>query len=64
MLEGLTKYWGFYIVAAPDSNDVGVADLDYALNQVEMYNNWLSDIRSLPPREQVRQTQSNRRIAR
>ena len=27
MLEGLTKYWGFYLVAIPDPTEVVVRDL-------------------------------------
>ena len=30
-MEALTKYWGFYFVATPDVNGVGIRDLRDAL---------------------------------
>jgi hypothetical protein len=55
MLEGLTKYWGFYFVAVPDANSVGVRDLQDTLKNVAGYDEWMSDLRSLPPGELARQ---------
>lgn len=37
MLEGLTKYWGFYLVAVWDVNGVGIQDLHDALVEVNVY---------------------------
>ena len=34
LLEGLTKSWGLYFVAARDNNGVGVNDLEAALGDV------------------------------
>jgi hypothetical protein len=44
IMEALTKYWGFYFVAAPDSRNVGVGDLRYALDEVTQYTEWKSDL--------------------
>ena len=63
MIEGLTKYWGFYFVAVPDANGVGVGDLQDALNNVAEYGAWMSDLRPLPPRERARQNELNSQIA-
>jgi hypothetical protein len=57
MMEALTKYWGFYFVAVPDSNGVGVTDFHDALDGVAMYNEWIPDLRTLD--EMQRPTQSN-----
>jgi hypothetical protein len=44
MMEGLTKYWGFYFVAAQDANGVGVPDFQDALYEVTKHQQWLSDL--------------------
>jgi hypothetical protein len=62
MMEGLTKYWGFYFVAVPDANGVGVRDLQDTLKDF-WYEEWMSDLRSLPPGERARQNEINSRIA-
>ena len=63
MLEGLTKYWGFYFVAVPDDNNVGIRDLQNVLNDVAEYDEWVSDLRSLPPEELAGQNDINSGIA-
>ena len=62
-MEGLTKYWGFYFVATPDANGVGVRDLKDALDNVAEHEAWISDITPLLPGERVRQNELNSRIA-
>ena len=47
-MEGLTKYWGFYLVAIPDVNGVGVRDLQDALGDIAGYREWMLDLRPLP----------------
>ena len=47
MLEGLTKYWGFYLVAVPDANGVGINDFAEALAQFTEYWEWVTNLRSL-----------------
>jgi hypothetical protein len=44
-LEGLTKFWGLYFVAARDNNGVGVNDLEAALGDVGQYEDWTVDVR-------------------
>jgi hypothetical protein len=63
MLEGLSKYWGFYIVAVPDVNGVGVSDLYLALEGVNKYNGWVPDISLLSSAERVNQNKTNSNIA-
>jgi hypothetical protein len=62
MLEGLTKYWGFYLVAIPDANGVGITDLHHALERVTEYDTWNSDLSSLPSEKRRNQDELNRRI--
>jgi hypothetical protein len=63
MLEGLTKYWGFYLVAAPDVSGVGVRDLKDALDRVAQYTEWKSDLRTVDIGERAAQEEVNSRIA-
>ena len=63
MLEGLTKYWGFYFVATPDINGVGNCDLRDALDAIADYSEWESDLERLNPKERVTQQKVNRQIA-
>jgi hypothetical protein len=51
MLEGLTKYWGFYLVAAPDANGVGVRDLREVLRDLPRYTGWVSDLENVSTEE-------------
>jgi hypothetical protein len=37
MMEGFTKYWGYYLVAVLDANGVGIQDLLDALVEVNLY---------------------------
>jgi len=64
MLEGLTKYWGFYFVAAQDINKVGIRDLADALDRIGEDAQWVSDLRSVSPRKRALQNDLNKRIAR
>jgi hypothetical protein len=61
-MEGLTKYWGFYLVAAPDVNGVGIRDLQNALDFVARDCKWVSDLRDLSPEKRAGQNDVNRRI--
>jgi len=63
MLEALTKYWGFYLVAIPDINGVGVRDFQDALEEVSQYSGWVSDLQNLNRREQADQEVVNSQIA-
>ena len=63
MLEGLTKYWGFYFVAIPDVNRVGVRDFKDTLNRFAEDEEWIPDLRRLPPGERVLQNRHNSQIA-
>lgn len=63
MLEALTKYWGFYMVATPDINGVGVRDVLDALDNIGEYQEWESDLRHLPSEKRDAQHDINRRIA-
>ena len=63
MLEGLTKYWGFYFVAVPDVNGVGVRDLRDVLGDVAEYREWISDLRPLSSEERAVQSDLNSLIA-
>jgi hypothetical protein len=62
-LEGLTKYWGFYLVAAPDVSGVGVRDLRNALNDVTQYSDWQSDLEKVDAGKRARQHEVNSQIA-
>jgi hypothetical protein len=63
MMEGLTKYWGFYFVVAPDVNGVGVRDLQDALDEVALDEEWMSDLRPLSSKQQASQNELNYLIA-
>jgi hypothetical protein len=43
LMEGLSQHWGFYFVAAPDTNSVGVSDMKEALESVQDYPSWTED---------------------
>jgi hypothetical protein len=45
-LEGFTKSWGLYFVAARDYNGVGVNDLEAAMDDIGRHQDWTKDIRS------------------
>jgi hypothetical protein len=60
MLECFTRYWGFYFVAAQDINEVGVRDLQEALDDGA---EGITDLRSLPPKERADPNKENRKIA-
>jgi len=64
MLEGLTKYWGFYFVAVPDIKRVGIPDLEQSLQRMAEDPQWVSDLRGLSPDKRAGQNDLNRRIAR
>jgi len=63
ILEVLTKHWGFYFVAAPDINGVGVSDLYYALEEVANYYEWVSDLDKVPAERRRGQDKCNSQIA-
>ena len=62
-MEVLTKYWGFYFVATPDSNGVGIRDLQDALQLVASYLEWVPDLNKVPPEKRTAQNDVNKRIA-
>jgi hypothetical protein len=47
ILESLTSYWGYYLVAVPDANGVGVRDMQQALLGLKDYEEWHSDLTSI-----------------
>ena len=62
-MEALTVYWGFYLVATPDVNGVGIRDLHDALDLVAEYRQWDPNLRPLTPEERIAQDEINRQIA-
>ena len=62
-MEALTIYWGFYLVATPDVNGVGIRDLHDALDLVAAYRQWVPDLRALAPEECTAQNNINNQIA-
>ena len=62
-MEGLTKFWGFYFVAVPDANGVGVRDFKDALNNVATYEEWKANLDTLHPAERTSQSELNSQIA-
>ena len=62
MLEGLTKYWGFYLVAIPDSTEVGVRDLRTVLDEFPQYLEWVSDLRPVDVGKRATQQTINSQI--
>jgi len=63
MLEVLTKYWGFYFVAMPDINRVGIPDLSDALIRMAWDPQWVSDLRGVFPNNRAAQNDLNSWIA-
>jgi hypothetical protein len=63
ILEGLTKYWGFYFVATPGINDIGVPDLAEALVDIAKDPQWVSNLRDVSPDNRAAQNELNSRIA-
>jgi hypothetical protein len=63
MLESLTKYWGFYFVAAPDVNGVGVRDLQDVLDEVAEDREWISDLSPLSSEKRAVQSNLNSLVA-
>ncbi|KIM47458.1 hypothetical protein M413DRAFT_200359 [Hebeloma cylindrosporum] len=63
MLEVLTKYWGFYLVAVRDVNGVGVRDMHDALKEVTKDGEWMTDLRYLPAEQRANQGKDNHLIA-
>jgi len=63
MFESLTKFWGFYLVAIPDSNGVGVRDLQDALEDIANYHEWVPDLTTLSLENRAIQNNVNSRIA-
>jgi hypothetical protein len=64
MLEGLTKYWGFYFVAIPHVSEVGVQDFQDALDDVAVDPEWVSDLETIDIAKRGAQGDVNSRIAR
>lgn len=62
-MEGLIKYWGFYLVAVPDVNGVGIRDLRNALDLVANYRGWVSDLHWVSPGQRAAQNDINSQIA-
>ena len=63
-MEGLTKYWGFYLVASPDASGVGVRDLQDALDDIARCSEWRSDLKEINDvGERARQEKINSKIA-
>jgi hypothetical protein len=62
MLEGLTKYWGFYLVVAPDANGVGVRDLIEVLQELPGYTGWVSDLEKVSIEERATRQAANSQI--
>ena len=49
LLEGLTKYWGFYFVTAQDVRKVSVFDMmNNALDSMPTYEGWTQNLKSVP----------------
>jgi hypothetical protein len=63
MLEGLTEYWGFYLVAVWAVNGVGIRDLHDTLVEVDQYEEWMSNPCLLPPKQRASQNKVNSLIA-
>ena len=63
MLEGFTKYWGFYFVASPVVKGVGILDFRIALDDVAQYPEWVSDLELVEDGKRAAQNELNSRIA-
>jgi len=61
-MEALTVYWGFYLVATPDANGVGIRDLQDALELVAHYREWVPDLKQVPAEKRAAQDEVNNRI--
>ncbi|KAF8523132.1 hypothetical protein BU17DRAFT_86285 [Hysterangium stoloniferum] len=64
ILEGLTKYWGFYFVAVQDTNGVGIKDLEDALNGIRSYREWVNDLNPFESQVRYKISDSNIQISR
>ncbi|KAF8522941.1 hypothetical protein BU17DRAFT_86519 [Hysterangium stoloniferum] len=64
ILEGLTKYWGFYFVSVQDSNGVGVKDLEEALDDIGCYEDWVNDLNPFEVQVRYKISNSNIQISR
>ena len=63
ILEGLTKSWGLYFVAARDNNFVGVNYLEAALDDIGQYEDWTVDIRPYGGQDRNDRNKSNIHIS-
>ena len=65
ILEGLTRYWGFYLVAIPDTNgvQVGIGDMLEAFRGMAEDDQWISDLTLIPSEQRARQHSINISIA-
>jgi hypothetical protein len=63
MMESLTRCWGFYLVAVPDVNGVGVRDLQDTLDEVAEYREWISDLSLLSSEKRAVQSELHSLIA-
>jgi hypothetical protein len=63
MMEMFTKKWGFYLVATPDPNGVGVGDLQRAMGGCGEYSEWVEDLNKIPPEKWTAQSHTNSQIA-
>jgi len=62
-MEALTKYWCFYFVVTPDANDVGIRDLQDALELVARYREWVPNLKEVSPERRTTQNNTNNQIA-
>jgi hypothetical protein len=64
-MEGLSQNWGFYFVAAKDTNAVGVCDMQDALESVKAYSTWTEVLpnRSKYPEARANSQATNNAIA-
>ena len=62
MLELLITYWGFYFVAIPDVNGVGIEDLREVLLELTLNPSWVADLQE-NPENRVNQNRINIGIA-
>jgi len=58
-LEGLTKSWRLYFIAARDNNGVSVNDLEAALEDIGQYEDWTIDIRPYEGQDRDDRNKSN-----
>jgi hypothetical protein len=63
ILEGLMKYWGFYLAAIPDVAGVGVRDLHNFLNELHVNVEWESDLANTDEGTRYAQEEVNSQIA-